>query len=80
LILIVCRATALVTEAHMAEAEPAANEFYDLVEIHERTFQNYSIRNNIYRVPVDEVRNLFCWVLWFNEYPKVWKLCCKSGW
>ena len=38
-----------------ADAEPATNEFYDLVEIHERTFQNYSIRNNIYRVPVDEV-------------------------
>jgi hypothetical protein len=38
-----------------ADAEPAANEFYDLVEIHDRTFQNYSIRNNVYRVPVDEV-------------------------
>jgi hypothetical protein len=29
--------------------------FYDLVEMHEREFQNYSIQHNIYRVPVDEV-------------------------
>jgi hypothetical protein len=36
-------------------AERAASEYYQLVEINDRTFQNYSIQNNVYPVPVDEV-------------------------
>jgi hypothetical protein len=36
-------------------AERAASEYYELVEINDRTFQNYSIQNNVYHVPVDEV-------------------------
>jgi hypothetical protein len=36
-------------------SEGASTEYYDVVEVHERTFQSYSIQNGIYHVPVDEV-------------------------
>ena len=31
-------------------------EYYDTVEIHDRTFQRYSVDHSIYPVPIDEVR------------------------
>jgi len=45
------------------------SEHTELVEIHERDFQNFSIEHDIYHVPVDEVSLLDpvlgqCSVLW----------------
>jgi hypothetical protein len=35
--------------------DSVAPNYYDLIEIHDRQFQNFSITNGIYYVPVDEV-------------------------
>ncbi|KAF2665681.1 S-adenosyl-L-methionine-dependent methyltransferase [Microthyrium microscopicum] len=35
-------------------ADAAEEEYFELIEVHDRTFQHYSVINNVYLAPVDE--------------------------
>jgi len=46
--------------AFQTMTDTASPEYYQLVDIHDRQYQHYSVTNSVYLVPVDEVRQVYC--------------------